>query len=77
MPCVLAGPSLLAAGPMQLLYAVPIALDRLPEVLELNRQGTRVQVLIDTHTAAEFTDAAARAAGQRLGVFLKLDCGYG
>jgi len=67
------------ARPHQLLYAVPIGEDKLPEVLVLQRDngGAQLHVFVDTLTAAEYTNKAAAAAGRRQTVFLKIDCGYG
>ena len=67
--------ALAAAGFDDLTYAVPIAPARLPAVLELVRRGVRLGLLVDHPTAAAEVAAAAAAAGLRLAVWLKVDCG--
>lgn len=69
--------ALAAAGFDDLTWAVPVAPARLPEVLDLVSRGVRLGVLVDHPAAAAAVDAAAAAAGVRLRVWLKVDCGGG
>lgn len=64
-----------AAGFRDITYAVPPAPRSAPALAELTRSVDRLSVLVDHPTTADALESAARAAGVRLGVFLKVDCG--
>ncbi len=64
-----------AAGFDDITWAVPLPLSRLAEVIELARRIT-LRVLVDSEAAAAALDAAARAAGLKVHVWLEVDCGY-
>jgi len=66
-----------AAGFRDITYAVPIAPERLPEAVEIGRGIDRLSVLVDGAVAVAAAERAAVAAGVRVSVFLKVDCGYG
>lgn len=65
------------AGVSDLLYAVPVAPDRVTEVIALRRQGCAVQVLVDGARAAAAVAEGAVSAGLVIPVWLKVDCGAG
>ena len=56
-------------------WAVPVIPGRLDEVVALSRQ-IAFRVLVDDATSADALEAAARAAGKALHVWLEVDCGY-
>lgn len=63
------------AGFRDITYAVPVAPQRLPEVVELNARVGRVSVLIDHIVVLQAVDEIAASNSIRLPVWLKLDCG--
>lgn len=65
-----------AAGFRDITYAVPIAVDRLEEAVELGRSIDAFHLLLDHEATFEAMSACARAKGVRLSSFLKVDCGY-
>lgn len=68
--------ALLAAGVRDLVWAVPVALDKLDEVCELSARAERFAVLVDHPRSAAALDECSRARRRALDVFLKVDCGY-
>jgi len=64
------------AGFSDITYAVPIAVSRLEEAVEIGRSIENLQLLLDHESAFEAMSACARAKGVRLSSFLKVDCGY-
>jgi D-serine deaminase-like pyridoxal phosphate-dependent protein len=65
-----------AAGFSDITYAVPIAPQKLDEAVALQRGGARPILLTDDAGAADAMQRAAAAAGVRLAVQMKVDCGY-
>ena len=65
-----------AAGFDDLTWAVPVALPRIEEALDLGASVGRLHLLIDHEDARAALDRAARARGVQVPVFLKVDCGY-
>jgi D-serine deaminase-like pyridoxal phosphate-dependent protein len=65
-----------AAGFRDITYAVPIAVDRLEEAVELGRSIDALHLLLDHEATFEAMSACARAKGARLSSYLKVDCGY-
>ena len=63
------------AGFGDITYAVPIAPARMPEAIELARGMQRLSLLLDGERALHELEACAAAAGVRVPVFLKIDCG--
>jgi D-serine deaminase-like pyridoxal phosphate-dependent protein len=57
-------------------YAVPIALGRLPELLELHERGCQLAVLLDSPVVLKALRDFATGHGLVVPVYLKLDCGY-
>jgi D-serine deaminase-like pyridoxal phosphate-dependent protein len=64
------------AGFRDITYAVPIAIDRLEEAVEIGRSIDALNLLLDNEATFEAMRACARAQGVRLSSFLKVDCGY-
>jgi len=64
-----------AAGFEDQVLAVPLAPARIPEVLALARRLS-LAVLVDDGAVAAALARAAAEAGQRLSVWIKVDCGY-
>ncbi len=64
------------AGFRNITYAVPIALDRLEEAVEIGRSIDAFHLLLDHEATFEAMSACARGKGVRLSSFLKVDCGY-
>ena len=64
------------AGFRDITYAVPIAVDRLEEAVEIARSIDALHLLLDHESTFEAVAACARAKGVRLSAFLKVDCGY-
>ncbi len=64
-----------AAGFDDITYAVPVAPQRLPEVVELNAQITRLAVLVDHLATIHAIEEIAAATSVVLPVWLKIDCG--
>ena len=64
------------AGFRDITYAVPIAIDRLEEAVEIGRSVDALNLLLDHEATFEAMRACARAQGVRLSSFLKVDCGY-
>lgn len=65
-----------AAGFEEIVYGVPLAVQRIGEVLSLAKTLRRLSVLVDHPATVEALAKAALAAQQRVSVFLKVDCGY-
>ncbi len=64
------------AGFRDITYAVPVAVDRLEEVVEIARSIDALHLVLDHESTFEAVAACARAKGVRLSAFLKVDCGY-
>lgn len=64
-----------AAGFRDLILGVPLAPGRIPEVLGL-AADTALAVLVDDPDVAAALNVAALGRGQRVRVWLKVDCGY-
>jgi D-serine deaminase-like pyridoxal phosphate-dependent protein len=64
------------AGFRDITYAVPIAISRLEEAVEIGRSVDALHLLLDHESTFEAMSACARAKGIRLSSFLKVDCGY-
>jgi len=62
------------AGFDDITWAVPLSLSRIEESLALARRIT-LRLLVDTMAAADALETAARKAGQKVHVFLEVDCG--
>jgi D-serine deaminase-like pyridoxal phosphate-dependent protein len=67
--------ALAAAGFHDITYAVPVAPQRLPEIMELNGHGHRVAVLVDHLATFRAVNDIAASSSMRLPTWLKLDCG--
>ncbi len=63
------------AGFHDQLLAVPLAPHRIPEALSLG-EDMKLSLLVDDARVVSRLDGAARARGQRVPVWLKVDCGY-
>jgi len=63
------------AGFDDITYAVPVAPQRLPEVVEFNARIDRLSVLVDHIVTVTSIEKIADAHSVRLPVWLKLDCG--
>ncbi len=61
------------AGIADILYAVGVAPDKLPTVLDLRARGCRLQVLTDNPHTAQAIVQAGRAAREALEVWIELD----
>jgi D-serine deaminase-like pyridoxal phosphate-dependent protein len=59
-----------------ILLAVPLDPGKAGEAIEMARAIAAFRAVVDDRGAAEALAAAARAAGLRLHVWLKVDCGY-
>ena len=57
-------------------YAVPVEPGKFREAIELSRECERLSLITDDADIPPALDAAARAAGVTLDLFLKVDCGY-
>lgn len=66
-----------AAGFTDQVLAVSLAPRRIPDALELTLELDSFAVLLDDPMVARMLDRVAARAGQRVGVFLEVDCGYG
>ena len=64
-----------AAGFDDITYAVPIAPQRLPEVVELNAHSTRLASLVDHIATIHAIEEISAANSVVLPVWLKVDCG--
>jgi len=64
------------AGFRDITYAVPIAISRLEEAVEIGRSLSAFHLLLDHEATFEAMSACARAKGVRMSAFLKVDCGY-
>jgi len=62
-----------AAGMIDILYAVGIAPDKLDRVLELNRRGAHIAILLDSAEAAAAVNAKCAAVGEPLTAFIEID----
>ena len=56
-------------------YAVPIEAGKFPQVFEIIRGGTQLNVITDDLETMRLLNDAAIAAGVRVSVFLEIDCG--
>lgn len=65
-----------ANGFSDITYAVPIDHWKFIEAVELVRQGTKLSLLTDDAEIPARLNDAARKAGVKFDVFLKVDCGY-
>ncbi|HYO98797.1 MAG TPA: alanine racemase [Pyrinomonadaceae bacterium] len=65
-----------ARGFTDLTYAVPIEPGKFAAAIALARECERLALITDDAEIPAQLDAAARAGGVRLDVFLKVDCGY-
>ncbi|HJR09532.1 MAG TPA: alanine racemase [Pyrinomonadaceae bacterium] len=65
-----------ARGFTDLTYAVPVEPGKFAAAIELARECERLTLITDDTEIPAQLDAAARAEGVRLDVFLKVDCGY-
>ncbi len=63
------------AGFTDITYAVPVAPQRLDEVVELSTRLDRLAVLVDHIATVHAVEAVARRSGLSVLVWLKLDCG--
>jgi D-serine deaminase-like pyridoxal phosphate-dependent protein len=57
-------------------YAVPIEQGKFAEAIEIVKSGAKLNALTDNVEIPPALNEAAKAAGVRLDVFLKVDCGY-
>jgi D-serine deaminase-like pyridoxal phosphate-dependent protein len=64
------------AGFRDITYAVPVALSRLEEAVEIGRSIESLHLLLDHEATFEATAECARAKGVRISAFLKVDSGY-
>jgi D-serine deaminase-like pyridoxal phosphate-dependent protein len=64
------------AGFRDITYAVPVAVSRLEEAVEIGRSIDCLHLLLDHESTFEAMSACARAKGVRISSFLKVDCGY-
>lgn len=64
------------SGFRDITYAVPIAVSRLEEAVEIGRSLDAFHLLLDHESTFEAMAACARAKDVRLSSFLKVDCGY-
>ena len=69
--------AMVAAGIADILYAVPVAPDRVPEAIALHQQGHSIHLLVDGAPAGEAVSGRAAAIGVLIPVWLKVDCGAG
>ena len=60
-------------GITDLLYAVCISPQKLPEVTRLRHSGIDLKIILDSIAAAEFVCAHARQSGDRLPVLIEID----
>jgi len=65
-----------AGGFADIVYAVPLSLDRAREAVDAAEHIGRFAVLIDDDRTLSALAAAATSRGQRVDVLLKVDCGY-
>jgi D-serine deaminase-like pyridoxal phosphate-dependent protein len=65
-----------AHGLRDITYAVPIEPGKFEEALELARLCERFALITDDVQTPPLLDEAARRAGLKLDLFLKVDCGY-
>lgn len=57
-------------------YAVPIEPGKFGEVVEIVKSGVTLNLITDDAATVTLLEDAAKEAGVKLGVFLKVDCGY-
>lgn len=65
------------AGISDMVYAVPVAPQRVAEAVALHLGGLTLHLLVDGADAAAAVSAHAAAAGAAVPVWLKVDCGAG
>ena len=63
------------AGFRDITYAVPIAVNRVEDTVELSRAGV-LNLLVDHEQTVIELEKCAQAQGVRFSAFLKVDCGY-
>jgi D-serine deaminase-like pyridoxal phosphate-dependent protein len=63
-------------GMADITYAVPLALAKIDEALDLARAAERLHLLVDHCDTVRALSEAARRRGVPARVFLKVDCGY-
>ncbi len=61
------------AGITDIIYAVGIAADKLPRVLDLHRAGCNLTVLLDSAVQAQAVAAASRGAGIKIPAMIEID----
>jgi D-serine deaminase-like pyridoxal phosphate-dependent protein len=57
-------------------YAIPIESGKFAEAIEIVKSGVKLNVLTDDLESSQSLNEAAKNAGVKLSVFLKVDCGY-
>lgn len=57
-------------------YAVPIEAGKFAEAIEIVKSGVNLNVLTDDLETVEALNEAAKTAGAKINVFVKIDCGY-
>ena len=62
-----------AAGARDVLYAVGISGDKLPRVVDLNKSGCRLSVVLDSLSQAQSVAAACSYAGLKIPVLIEID----
>lgn len=65
-----------ARGFKDVTYAVPIEPGKFAEAIELSKRCERLSLITDDVSIPTNLDEAARRAGVKLDLFLKVDCGY-
>ncbi|HEX8559096.1 MAG TPA: alanine racemase [Pyrinomonadaceae bacterium] len=65
-----------AHGFTDITYAVPVEPGKFAEAIELAKRCERFALITDDADVPPLLDEAARRAGVRLDLFLKVDCGY-
>lgn len=63
-----------AAGVTDITYAVGIEPTKLAHVFRLRAQGANISVLLDSVAQAELVATAAQAAGDKIPVYIEIDC---
>lgn len=65
-----------ASGFDDITYAVPIEPGKFADAMEIVRSGVKLNAITDDIETPAMLDGAAREAGVKISVFLKVDCGY-
>ncbi|MBC7899150.1 MAG: alanine racemase [Saprospiraceae bacterium] len=63
-------------GFLDITYAVPIECGKFSEAIDIVRNGVKLSLITDDAETSRQLDDAARKAGVRFDVLLKVDCGY-